>query len=141
MNAFKDHFSAASDRYAAYRPDYPAALFVWLAGLRPRSGTSAARDTAWDCATGSGQAALGLAPHFRRVIASDASAEQIRHAAPHPGIEYRVAPAEACGLADRSVDLVMGRFRNGPTVGMAAFSARRHRALSAPSRAGYNFTI
>lgn len=106
MNAFKDHFSAASDRYAAYRPDYPAALFVWLAGLRPRSGTSAARDTAWDCATGSGQAALGLAPHFRRVIASDASAEQIRHAAPHPGIEYRVAPAEASGLADRSVDLV-----------------------------------
>jgi len=100
LSAFKDHFSSASDRYAAFRPDYPAALYAWLAGL------STARDTAWDCATGSGQAALGLAPHFRRVVASDASAEQIRHAGPHPGIEYRVAPAEASGLADRSVDLV-----------------------------------
>ncbi len=106
MSGFKDHFSSASERYAAYRPDYPAALFAWLAGLCPRPGTSAERDTAWDCATGSGQAALGLAPHFRDVVATDASAEQIRHAQPHPGIHYRVAPAEASGLADRSVDLV-----------------------------------
>jgi SAM-dependent methyltransferase len=100
LNTFKDHFSSASDRYAAYRPDYPAALFAWLAGL------CAEHDLAWDCATGSGQAALGLAPHFRRVVATDASAEQIRHAAPHPLIDYRVAPAEASGLADHSVDLV-----------------------------------
>ncbi|MBW8458077.1 MAG: class I SAM-dependent methyltransferase [Thiobacillus sp.] len=100
MTGFKDHFSSASDRYAAYRPDYPAALFAWLAGL------CVDHDLAWDCATGSGQAALGLAPHFRRVVATDASAEQIRHAAPHPLIDYRVAPAEASGLADHSVDLV-----------------------------------
>lgn len=100
MNTFKDHFSSASDRYAAYRPDYPAALFAWLAGL------CAEHDLAWDCATGSGQAALGLAPHFRRVVATDASAEQVRHAAPHPAIDYRVAPAEASGLGDRGVDLV-----------------------------------
>lgn len=100
MTAFKDHFSSASDRYAAYRPDYPAALFAWLAGL------CAERELAWDCATGSGQAALGLAPHFRRVVATDASAEQVRHAVPHPLIDYRVAPAEASGLADHSVDLV-----------------------------------
>lgn len=32
MSGFKDHFSTASDRYAAYRPDYPAALYDWLAG-------------------------------------------------------------------------------------------------------------
>jgi SAM-dependent methyltransferase len=106
LSTFKDHFSSASDRYAAYRPDYPAALFEWLAGLCPRSGTSAECDTAWDCATGSGQAALGLAPHFRRVVATDASAEQIRHAVAHPSIDYRVAQAEDCGLSDRSVDLV-----------------------------------
>jgi SAM-dependent methyltransferase len=106
MTDFKDHFSSASDRYAAYRPDYPAALFAWLAGQRPRSGTSTERDTVWDCATGSGQAALGLAAHFRQVVATDASAEQIRHAALHPGIDYRVAPAESSGLDDRSVDLV-----------------------------------
>ncbi|MHB1187775.1 class I SAM-dependent methyltransferase [Thiobacillus sp.] len=100
MSAFKDHFSAASDRYAAFRPDYPAALYAWLASL------CVEHDTAWDCATGSGQAALGLAPHFRRVVATDASAEQIRHAGPHPRIDYRVAPAEASGLADHSVGLV-----------------------------------
>lgn len=100
MSGFKDHFSSASNRYAAYRPDYPPALFAWLAGL------CATHDLACDCATGSGQAALGLAPHFRRVVATDASAEQVRHAQPHPAIDYRVAPAEASGLPDRSVDLV-----------------------------------
>jgi SAM-dependent methyltransferase len=99
-SGFKDHFSTASERYAAFRPDYPAELYAWLAGqcVEP--------DTAWDCATGSGQAALGLARHFRRVVATDASAEQIRHAVPHAGIDYRVAPAEASGLAGASVDLV-----------------------------------
>ena len=100
MSGFKDHFSSASDRYAAYRPDYPAALFAWLASRCTERGT------AWDCATGSGQAALGLATHFRQVVATDASAEQIRHAEPHPAIDYRVAPAEASGLGDHSVDLV-----------------------------------
>ncbi len=99
-NTFKDHFSSASDRYATYRPDYPATLFAWLAGLCPE------HESAWDCATGSGQAALGLAPDFRHVVATDASAEQIRHAQPHPRISYRVTPAEASGLPDRSVDLV-----------------------------------
>ncbi len=100
MSGFKGHFSSASGRYAAYRPDYPAALFAWLADQ------CAERALAWDCATGSGQAALGLAPHFCRVVATDASAEQIRHAGPHPLVDYRVAPAEASGLADCSVDLV-----------------------------------
>lgn len=100
MSGFKDHFSSASDRYAAYRPDYPTALYDWLAGL------CAAHDLAWDCATGNGQAAVGLAQHFRRVIATDASAEQIRHAQPHPGVGYRVAPAEASTLDTASVDLV-----------------------------------
>lgn len=100
MSGFKDHFSAAAGRYAAYRPDYPAALYRWLAGQ------CAAHDTAWDCATGSGQAARGLTAHFRRVVATDASAEQIRHAVPHHGIDYRVAPAEASGLPGAGVDLV-----------------------------------
>ena len=100
MSGFKDHFSTASDRYAAYRPDYPAALYDWLAGLCRE------HEAAWDCATGSGQAALGLAQHFSRVIATDASAEQIGHAVAHPAVDYRVAPAEASTLDDASVDLV-----------------------------------
>lgn len=100
MSSFKDHFSSASDRYAAFRPNYPPALFAWLAGR------CAGHDTAWDCATGSGQAATGLAPYFRAVIASDASAEQIAHAHAPQNVSFRVATAESSGLADACIDLV-----------------------------------
>ena len=100
MSAFKDHFSTASDRYAAFRPEYPPALLAWLSSLCTE------RDAAWDCATGSGQAAAGLAPHFRAVIATDASAEQIAHARGPENLSFRVATAETSGLEDASVDLV-----------------------------------
>ena len=95
-----DHFSAVAGDYARYRPGYPTALFEYLASL------PAGRRLAWDCATGSGQAAVGLAPFFDQVVATDLSAAQIAHAAPHPRITYRVATAEAPGLAAGSVDLV-----------------------------------
>ncbi len=97
---FADHFSGVSAAYATFRPRYPDTLFDFLAGAAP------ARDVAWDSGTGNGQAASGLAHHFDHVIATDASASQIEHATPHPRIEYRVAPAEASGLENRSVDLV-----------------------------------
>ncbi len=99
-DSFKDHFSASSGDYARYRPDYPAVLFEWLASLVPGGRV------AWDCATGNGQAAVALARHFERVIATDASARQVASATPHPRVEYRVAPAERSGLDDASVDLV-----------------------------------
>jgi ubiquinone/menaquinone biosynthesis C-methylase UbiE len=47
-----------------------------------------------------------LAPHFNTVIATDASAEQIASAEPQAGMQFRVAPAEASGLASNSIDLV-----------------------------------
>ena len=56
--AFKDHFSGHASAYARYRPDYPSELFDYLATLTPR------REVALDCATGNGQAALGLARHY-----------------------------------------------------------------------------
>jgi SAM-dependent methyltransferase len=40
------------------------------------------------------------------VVATDASVEQVSHAASHPRIEYRVAAAEESGLDPASVDLV-----------------------------------
>lgn len=98
--SFPDHFSGVSGAYAEFRPRYPEALFDWLAGLVPRG------ELAWDCATGSGQAALALAPRFARVVATDASAEQVAAAPPHPRVEYRVARAEESGLSADSVDLV-----------------------------------
>ena len=98
--SFKDHFSAQATDYARFRPDYPAGLFAWLAGIAPM------RDTAWDCGTGSGQAAVGLAAHFRHVIATDPSRRQPDHAEPHPRVEYRQASAEVSLLDTASVDLV-----------------------------------
>ncbi len=61
---------------------------------------------AWDCATGNGQAAIGLADHFDHVVATDASEAQIASAIPHDRVTYRVARAEASGLEPASVDLV-----------------------------------
>jgi len=98
--SFKDHFSTGSSNYAAFRPGYPPTLFEWLAGQCKR------HELAWDCATGSGQAAVGLARHFKHVIATDASAEQIQSAKPQTGVEYRVAAAESSGLDNAGVDLI-----------------------------------
>ena len=98
--AFKDHFSGVASRYADFRPHYPAELFDYLAGLVPKNAT------VWDCAAGNGQATLDLAARLDRVIATDASREQIAAAPLRPNIEYRVAPAEHSGLADASVSLV-----------------------------------
>ena len=97
---FHDHFSGVANRYADFRPHYPAALFDYLATLVPQSSV------VWDCACGNGQATLDLAARFNKVIATDASREQIASASPHPKIEYRVAPAEQSGLPDQSVALV-----------------------------------
>jgi SAM-dependent methyltransferase len=98
--AFKDYFSASAAEYATFRPRYPSALFDFVSSIPLH------RRVAWDCATGSGQAAVPLAEHFERVIATDASAEQIKHATPHPRVSYGIALADASGLADASADLV-----------------------------------
>lgn len=98
--SFKDHFSTQAAGYARHRPPYPAALFEWLASLVSR------HESAWDCATGSGQAAVALARWFDRVIATDASGEQLERAVAHSKVTYRLEPAEKTSLADASCDLV-----------------------------------
>jgi len=95
-----DYFSAQAATYAAFRPTYPRELFAFVAECAPR------RNLVWDCATGSGQAALALADDFARVIATDSSAKQLAHAPPHERIEYRVAPAEDSGLPDACADAI-----------------------------------
>lgn len=94
-------YSGFAERYSASRPGYPGELFAWLASVAPRC------EVAWDTATGNGQAALGLAVHFDRVIGTDTSAAQIAHATRHPRVEYRVGRAEESHLASNSVDLVV----------------------------------
>lgn len=76
-------------------------MFQYLGGIAP------ARDVAWDCATGNGQAAVELAVVFDCVIASDASEQQIAHAEPHQRVEYRVATAEDSQIESGSIDLIM----------------------------------
>ena len=95
-----DYFSTQAAAYAAFRPTYPRELFEFVASCAPRRGL------VWDCATGSGQAAVALADDFERVIATDSSAKQLAHAPPHERIDYRVATAEASGLPDQCADAI-----------------------------------
>ena len=100
--SFKDHFSG----HAADLRLLPAPLSGGAVRFRDLPPPPGAR-SAWDCATGNGQAAVDLAAAFR---AGDRD-RRLRRAAraramPHPKIEYRQAPAEESGLASGTVDLV-----------------------------------
>lgn len=96
-------FSGFAEQYARSRPRYPPELLGQLASFLDR------RKLAWDCATGSGQAAIGLVEHFDRVVASDVSAAQVRHAVRHPRIAYMAARAEHAPLSDASADWDLDR--------------------------------
>ena len=98
---FKDHFSKQASDYAEFRPRYPQKLFDYLGSIAPSC------QVAWDCATGNGQAAVGLASVFDRVIATDASEKQIANAQSHQNVDYRVAPAENSGIESETLDLIM----------------------------------
>lgn len=100
MADFHDHFSAVASDYARFRPTYPQILFRELAEL------AGDRELAWDVATGSGQAALALAQHFERVIATDPSAAQLADASRSERVEYRQERAEQSSLADGTVSLI-----------------------------------
>lgn len=97
---FPDHFSPVAAQYAASRPGYPDELFALLGRLAP------ARRLAWDAGCGSGQASVGLAAHFTRVIATDASAAQIANAEPRDNITYAVSAECNAALESDSVDLI-----------------------------------
>lgn len=96
----KDLFSKQSDLYARYRPTYPTALYDYILSFVKE------KNTAWDCATGNGQAAVVLADHFKKVIATDISAAQIEKAKRKENIEYSVCAAESTPFADNTFDLV-----------------------------------
>jgi len=96
----KDLFSKQSDLYARYRPTYPKELYDHILSFVKE------KSIAWDCATGNGQAAVVLADHFKKVIATDISAAQIDKAIKKENIEYSVCPAESTPFADNTFDLV-----------------------------------
>lgn len=100
MPAFRDHFAFAASSYASYRPRYPASLFTWLAS------ETREHERAWDCGTGSGQAAVGLAAHYGTVVATDPSLAQLSSAERARGVEYVAMSAEASALQAERVDVV-----------------------------------
>ncbi|HEY4210036.1 MAG TPA: class I SAM-dependent methyltransferase [Steroidobacteraceae bacterium] len=122
--AFKDHFSALAGQYSAFRPTYPAQLADYVRGL------CAAQGMAWDCACGSGQATVGLAERFDRVIATDASAKQLAQAPAIANVEYRVARAEDSGLETNSADLIVVA-QSAHWFDLPAFYAEADRVLKA----------
>lgn len=93
-------FSRIASQYSTWRPRYPIALFNQLVSLCP------AHQTAWDCATGNGQAAIELAQYFSQVEGTDVSAEQISSAAPAANIRYSVQPAESTHFPEHHFDLI-----------------------------------
>jgi SAM-dependent methyltransferase len=97
---FHDHFSGHAALYARVRPRYPAALFGWLAAKAPH------QRLAWDAGTGNGQAAVALARHFDRVVATDPSERQVAEAEAHAAVEYRVGPAEQSPVEPGTAALV-----------------------------------
>jgi SAM-dependent methyltransferase len=96
----RDLFSVKSAEYAASRPRYPRELFEFIVGLCPDT------ERAWDCGTGSGQAAVALAEWFVEVHATDVSAQQIANATMHDRVHYSVQPAERTGFANGFFSLV-----------------------------------
>ena len=96
----KDLFSNQSDLYARYRPGYPKELFDYIVSFVKE------RNIAWDCATGNGQAAVMLAGHFKKVIATDISAAQIEKAVRKENIEYLECAAESTPFAANTFELV-----------------------------------
>jgi ubiquinone/menaquinone biosynthesis C-methylase UbiE len=96
----KDLFSAQAKLYSQFRPHYPEELFAYILSFVKE------KETVWDCATGNGQAAIQLVPHFNKIIATDISKEQLAQAFKHPKIEYLVCTAEATPFPDHSFDLI-----------------------------------
>ncbi|KAB1210525.1 hypothetical protein CJ030_MR6G010821 [Morella rubra] len=79
-------FDKQAEIYVDARPTYPSDWFSKLAALTPQ------HSLAWDVGTGNGQAALGVAEHYERVIATDVSEAQIEHAKQHPRVKYVHTP-------------------------------------------------
>lgn len=96
----KDFFSEQSKAYAAFRPTYPDALYNFI------FSHLTAQTRAWDCATGNGQVARHLAPHFTEVYATDISQAQLDQAIKAKNIFYSISAAEKTTFPDHSFDLI-----------------------------------
>jgi SAM-dependent methyltransferase len=96
-------FDDRATDYVKYRPTYPAAsIDAVLAGLPPATALVGA-----DIGAGTGISARLLAQRGVRVLAIEPNGAMRAAAEPHPLVEWRAGMAEATGLDDASVDLVL----------------------------------
>lgn len=96
-------FADRASDYARYRPSYPAAAIdAALQGLARDAPLVAA-----DIGAGTGISARLFADRGVRVLAVEPNAAMRESAEPHPGITFMDGAAEATGLGDASVDLVI----------------------------------
>lgn len=93
-------FSQIAENYRAMRPSYPPALVDYVVDRCCK------HQLAWDAATGSGQLAIALAPHFKKIMATDMSAEQLAFAEQRDNIAYRQALCSDSGLTANSIDCI-----------------------------------
>lgn len=97
----KDLFSDVSKLYSTSRPGYPDEMIDFIiSNIKNRT-------RAWDVATGNGQIARLLSMHFKEVIATDISQQQLDNAFKKDNINYKKEQAESTSINDHSIDLVI----------------------------------
>ena len=96
----KNWFEGGGRAYARFRPEYPADLSRFLAGIAP------ATDFAVDVGCGNGQLTEQLAQHFSRVLGLDPSADQIANAPLSSKSSYACASAERIPVDDGFASLI-----------------------------------
>jgi ubiquinone/menaquinone biosynthesis C-methylase UbiE len=96
----KDNFSSQAEDYAQYRPYYPKEMIAYILSLVNN------KDAALDVATGNGQVASALAPHFKEVYGTDISAKQLQNAIQAPNLIYKEGSAEDTGFDNGQFDLI-----------------------------------
>ncbi len=97
----KDNFSTQAATYAQFRPRYTENIFTRIIDLCTQ------KENVWDCGTGNGQAAIFLAKHFQKVIATDISQKQIDNAVRADNIFYSIASDENANFEPHTFDLIM----------------------------------
>ncbi|XP_010527089.1 PREDICTED: putative methyltransferase DDB_G0268948 [Tarenaya hassleriana] len=93
--------------YKESRPTYPRSWYKML------TEKTTFHERAWDVGTGNGQAAVGLAEYYNRVVATDINQGQLNKATKHPKVTYLLTPESmsenelvAVLGGENSVDLV-----------------------------------
>lgn len=100
MQELNDHFSDNSEVYHTYRPSYPSILYESIYSHCKNF------DVVWDCGTGNGQVAVELSKKFKKVYATDISANQLKYAPKLENIKYQLLRAEKTDFPSNFFDLI-----------------------------------